>query len=98
MAVVINGDTGITQAGEFNSDSTMGFKNRIINGAMVIAQRGTAAVTGSGEFPVDRFLVGNTTDGAFSAQQDSSAPTGFNTGSPARFKTIVLLPMGVLAT
>ena len=54
-----------------------GFKNRIINGAMVIAQRGTAAVTGSGEFPVDRFLVGNTTDGAFSAQQDSSAPAGF---------------------
>ena len=77
MAVVINGDTGITQAGEFNSDSTMGFKNRIINGGMVIAQRGTAAVTGSGEFPVDRFLVGNTTDGAFSAQQDSSAPAGF---------------------
>jgi hypothetical protein len=52
-------------------------KNRIINGGMVIAQRGTAAVTGSGEFPVDRFLVGNTTDGAFSAQQDSSAPAGF---------------------
>ena len=78
MTVVINGDTGITQAGEFNSDSTMGFKNRIINGAMVIDQRNAgAAVTGSGEFPVDRFLVGNTTDGAFSAQQDSSAPAGF---------------------
>jgi hypothetical protein len=32
MPVVINGDTGITQAGEFDSDSTMGFKNRVING------------------------------------------------------------------
>jgi len=53
-------------------------RNRIINGAMVIDQRNAgAAVTGSGEFPVDRFLVGNTTDGAFSAQQDSSAPAGF---------------------
>jgi len=34
-------------------------------------------VTTSGAFPVDRFLVANSTDGAFSAQQDSSAPTGF---------------------
>jgi hypothetical protein len=53
------------------------FRNRIINGDMRIAQRGTAAVTASGAFPVDRFLIGNGTDGAYSAQQDSSAPTGF---------------------
>jgi hypothetical protein len=44
---------------------------------MRIAQRGTAAVTASDSYPVDRFFVGNSTDGAFSAQQDSSAPTGF---------------------
>jgi hypothetical protein len=60
------------------ADSLQGFRNRIINGDMRIDQRNAgAAVTGSGEFPVDRFLVGNTTDGAFSAQQDSSAPAGF---------------------
>lgn len=53
------------------------FRNRIINGDMRIAQRGTAAVTTNGALPVDRFFVGNTTDGAYSAQQDSSAPAGF---------------------
>jgi hypothetical protein len=53
-------------------------RNRIINGAMVIDQRNAgAAITGSGEYPVDRFVIVNSTDGAFSAQQDSSAPTGF---------------------
>jgi hypothetical protein len=53
------------------------FRNRIINGDMRIAQRGTGAFTASGDFPVDRFQAGNTTDGAFSTQQDSSAPDGF---------------------
>ena len=80
MAVVINGDTGITQAGEFNSDSTMGFKNRIINGAMVIDQRNAGAsvtVDGTGVYTVDRWQAVDSTDGAFSGQQDSSAPAGF---------------------
>jgi hypothetical protein len=54
-----------------------GFKNRIINGAMVIAQRGTAAVTTSAAYPVDRFSTVNATDGTFSAQQVSDAPSGF---------------------
>jgi len=64
-------------AGVLNIDDLYGFRNRIINGDMRIAQRGTAAVTANAEFPVDRFSVGNTSDGAFSAQQDSSAPAGF---------------------
>jgi len=59
------------------ADSLQGFRNRIINGAMMIAQRGTSAVTSSGSYPVDRFSITNTTDGAFSAQQDATAPTGF---------------------
>jgi hypothetical protein len=59
------------------TESNMMGKNRIINGDCRIAQRGTAAVTTSGTFPVDRFRVNHGTDGAFSAQQDSSAPTGF---------------------
>jgi hypothetical protein len=57
-----------------------GTRNRIINGAMVIDQRNAgAAVTAGGSFPVDRFSVFNTTDGAFSAEQDTVAPTGFVT-------------------
>jgi hypothetical protein len=53
-------------------------RNRIINGDMRIDQRNAgAAVTTNGAFPVDRFLVSNSTDGAYSGQQDTSAPTGF---------------------
>ena len=68
--------TGGTVAAAFNSNGLF-FRNRFINGDMRIAQRGTAAVTTSQAFPVDRFRVPNSTDGAFSAQQDSSAPAGF---------------------
>jgi hypothetical protein len=64
-------------AGVLNIDDLYGFRNRIINGDMRIAQRGTAAVTSNNSYPVDRFFVPFDTDGAFSAQQDSSAPAGF---------------------
>jgi hypothetical protein len=60
------------------SFAPVGSRNRIINGDMRIDQRNAgAAVTTSSAFPVDRFSVFNSTDGAFSAQQDSSAPAGF---------------------
>ena len=60
------------------SVSNMAGRNRIINGAMTIDQRNAgAAVTASGSYAVDRFVTFNTTDGAFSSQQDSSAPVGF---------------------
>lgn len=57
----------------------LGFRNKIINGAMVVAQRGTSAVTGSSsaQYPVDRFLVYNGT-GTVTFQQSSTAPTGFS--------------------
>jgi hypothetical protein len=73
----INVDRIVDSSGGVLSPISSVNKNRIINGAMTIAQRGTAAVTTNLAFPVDRFSVGNVTDGAFSAQQDSSAPTGF---------------------
>ena len=59
------------------SSGPLSNRNKIINGDMRIAQRGTGAVTISNDFPVDRFAVQNSTNGAFSAQQDSSAPAGF---------------------
>jgi hypothetical protein len=62
----------------FNASSNFGFKNRIINGAMVIDQRNAgAAVTANGAYPVDRFLVSFSADGAYSAQQSSITPAGF---------------------
>jgi hypothetical protein len=82
MPITIDGTNGITQAGEFNSDSTFGFKNRIINGAMVIDQRNAGAskaiATGVDSFTLDRWYFNNQTDGAFTVQQSSTAPVGFS--------------------
>lgn len=57
----------------------LGFRNKIINGAMVIAQRGTAAITASGadQFPVDRWGAVNSV-GTVTVQQSSTAPAGFS--------------------
>jgi hypothetical protein len=83
MTVSISGTDGLT----FNDATTqntsafyggLAFRNRIINGAMVISQSAAgAAVTVNGAYPVDRFAVGEDTTGAYSGQQDSSAPVGF---------------------
>jgi hypothetical protein len=80
MTMIISGSDGVTFPDSTNqfSGGAFSFKNRIINGDMRIDQRNAgAAVTASGSFPVDRFSVFNSTDGSFSAQQDSSAPVGF---------------------
>jgi hypothetical protein len=56
MPVIIDGTNGITQAGEFNSDSSFGFKNRIIDGGFTINQRGYVSGTSlsSGSYGHDR--------------------------------------------
>ena len=81
MPIVLDGTNGITQADQFNSDSTFGFKNRIINGAMVIDQRNAGASKSIGvgvdSFTLDRLYFNNQTDGAFTVQQSSTAPAGF---------------------
>jgi hypothetical protein len=80
MPITLDGTNGITQAGEFNSDSSFGFKNRIINGAMVIDQRNAGAaitLTSGGIFLTDRFQCFSNNDGVMTGQQDTSAPSGF---------------------
>ena len=82
MTIAISGTNGITLDGQFNSASSMGFKNRIINGAMVIDQRNAgAAVTVNSTasfYPVDRFYgYGQSSDGVFTLQQSTTAPVGF---------------------
>jgi hypothetical protein len=56
-----------------------GFKNRIINGDMVIDQRNAgAAVTATGTFPVDRFRTfKDTASGTLTGQRSTIAPAGF---------------------
>jgi hypothetical protein len=64
-----------------NQGSPFGFKNRIINGAMVIDQRNagaSASIDGAAPYTLDRYLCQDNTDGSFSVQQSSTAPTGFN--------------------
>jgi hypothetical protein len=59
-------------------NASLGFKNRLINGDMRIDQRNNgASVNTHDSFPVDRFLLGNTTDGVVTAQRDTTAPDGF---------------------
>lgn len=63
MTIAISGTNGITLDGQFNSASSMGFKNRILNGQMQIAQRATSATITAGSTiaagysTVDRFYV-----------------------------------------
>jgi hypothetical protein len=64
----------IDEAGLASSAQFTGFKNRIINGAMVIAQRGTAAVTTNGAFPVDRWVQFMSGGGVITGIQDSDVP------------------------
>ncbi len=82
MSVTINGTNGLT----FNDASTQntaatgfGFKNRIINGAMVIDQRnaGASVTPSNGQYITDRFASQLTQSSKYSAQQSTDAPAGF---------------------
>jgi hypothetical protein len=81
MTIAISGTDGITLAGQFNSASSMGFKNRIINGQMQIAQRGTSATITAGSTiaagysTVDRFYVYCTGANVTAAQVAGSGAT-----------------------
>ena len=83
MTFVINGTTGATQSASFDSASTFGFKNRIINGAMVIDQRNAgASVTGNNAvFGTDRFRIAATQSSKLTMQQNAGSVT-----PPAGFK------------
>ena len=68
VALAQQASTGVSQ----------GFKNRIINGAMVISQRGTSfTVDNDTIYSLDRWMVIDQTSGVFTAAQSSDAPTGF---------------------
>ena len=86
MTVSINGTSGIV----FNDASTQntaatgfGFKNRIINGAMVIDQRnaGASVTPTTSTYTLDRFRVLATQSSKFSVQQNAGSVT-----PPAGFK------------
>jgi len=72
----VNVDKMTTSDG-VSSSGLYGFKNRIINGAMVIDQRNAGAAVTNNNYCTDRWRVETVSDGVFSAQQVSDAPTGF---------------------
>jgi len=59
--------------------NTFGFKNRIINGAMVIDQRnaGASVTINSNQYTIDRYQAIQTQTGKYSVQQSTTVPTGF---------------------
>ena len=63
-----------------SAQNTFGFKNRIINGAMVIDQRnnGASVTFTNGQYIVDRWQAYQNTTGSFTVGQSTSAPVGFN--------------------
>jgi len=83
----LNGALGATTpstvvATSVNTPNTFGFKNRIINGAMVIDQRyaGASVTPTTGSFTVDRWKAGLTQASKFTVQQNAGSvtpPVGF---------------------
>jgi hypothetical protein len=91
MPITLDGSLGITTPSYGGTDTSeylvpvTAFKNRIINGAMVIAQRGTSALTVTNAqtfFAVDRFYAyQNIASSKFTVQQNAGSvtpPAGFN--------------------
>jgi hypothetical protein len=82
MTIAISGTTGITLDGQFNSASSMGFKNRLINGAMVIDQRnaGASVTPANAAYTLDRWQAFQSVASKYSVQQNAGSvtpPAGF---------------------
>jgi len=82
MTIAISGTNGITLDGQFNSASSMGFKNRILNGAMVIDQRnaGASVTPSAGTYTLDRYAFTVTAASKLTCQQNAGSitpPVGF---------------------
>jgi len=82
MTMVISGSDGVTFPDSTNqfSGGAFSFKNRIINGGMVIAQRNSGSVTPTSDNTynsVDRWVQRLSQASKYSVQQSTTAPAGF---------------------
>jgi hypothetical protein len=79
MSVSYGGDSITFADGSVQSSGWTGFKNRIINGGMVIDQRNAgASVTAGSAYTLDRWNVDRVwANSTVTIQQSSSAPEGF---------------------
>ena len=68
---------------EGGGNSPYGFKNRVINGAMVIDQRqagsnvAASSISNGGYFTADRWAASTTQSSKYTIQQVTDAPAGF---------------------
>ena len=79
----INADLDLVDA-KFTADllsasanGVTGFKNRIINGAMVINQRSYSGSPANGDYTLDRFYGAVSASSKYTVAQSSTAPAGF---------------------
>ena len=87
-AITVDTSQNATFAGSINSPNTFGFKNRIINGGMVIDQRnaGASVTATSNPFTLDRWRAITSQSAKFTVQQTPSATeTGYATRVGAGF-------------
>ncbi len=73
------GNTATINSMTPTADSLQGFRNRIINGGMVIDQRnaGASVTPTANAYTLDRWLAGLNVTSKFSVQRSTTAPTGF---------------------
>jgi hypothetical protein len=80
-AVTVDNSQQVTFAQAANLPNTFGFKNRIINGAMMIDQRNAGAsvtvAAGGSVYTADRWGTVRATAGSYAVQQSTTAPSGF---------------------
>jgi hypothetical protein len=76
MRLDSSGNLNMTGGGTANTANTFGFKNRIINGAMVIDQRNAGAVVTTESYLIDRWRVWR--NQTYDIQQSTDVPTGFS--------------------
>jgi hypothetical protein len=80
MSVSYGGDSITFGDGSIVSSGSQGFKNKIINGAMMIDQRfaGSANTPADSAYTIDRWQFWSSQSGKLSIQQSTTAPNGFS--------------------
>jgi hypothetical protein len=74
-----SGGSNAVFSGVSSPPNSMGFRNRIINGAMMIDQRnaGASVTPANGQYTLDRWFFSVSQTSKLTSQQSTTAPTGF---------------------
>jgi hypothetical protein len=78
MSVVYSGDNITFADGSIVGGGWTGYKNRVINGAMMIDQRNRGAANTASFYILDRWLTSYSGGGTITTQRSTDAPAGFS--------------------